>query len=298
VLFLNDKKYKATMSVIAGLMVLSGGLFVYENVYLVKQKEANQATIFVAKKDIQAHTSIDASMFEPVKIPKDYVLPSYVVNINSVVGKELKGGLLKGEPLTVQRLEDKGSYKEGNLLLEIVPDFAGNIQPNDNVKVYVRLTNQDTGESTVKELFKQKKVLPTEKETNALLNTGNNNVDNDKERSFAVKATEKEVKDYYVAKKSGEIIVVKIGDLDTQKITSSQKGEVGKFDANSEEVKNASRPDETDDEGQAVMTYTVKEGDTLDSLSLKFKTKKETIMALNNGKTVFEEGEVIQVPAN
>lgn len=281
------------MGTIVSLMVLSGGLFAYENVYVAKQKEANKALIYVANQDIQAHTAITADMFQPVSIDNTSVLQGYVLDLNSVNGKELKGGLLQGEPLTQQRLAKKGTYKEGELTLKVVPDSVGDIKGNDNVKVYVQLVDEDTGEVSVKELFEDKKVMEEQKAEGTLLSQEKQ----DAPVSFNIVATAKEVKDYYVAKQSGQILVVKINDLDTGKISSDSKG-ADKFDSDSAEVKNASKQDDSANQGQAVVTYTVRKGDTLESLSLKFKTKKETISALNDGREEFNAGEMIQVPAN
>lgn len=292
---MNNKKYKTTMGTIAGLLVIAGGLFGYENIYKVKQEEANKVTIYVAKKDIQAHTKVTADMFKPLEIDNTSVLAGYVLDLNSVVGKELKGGILQGEPLTAQRLQDAGTANNGSLVLKVRPDSVGDILPNDNVKIYVQLQNSDTGEITIKELFANKKVIGQEMAESALLSTNQEQATD----SFNINATEEEVKDYYVAKKSGSIIAVKINELDTTKIVSDKsKKNNDKFNANSEEVKNSTKENDAGSEGQAIMTYTVDEGDTLDSLALKFKTKTETITALNSGKTEFEVGEMIQVPAN
>lgn len=291
---MNNKKYKTTMGTIVGLMVLSGGLFAYENFYVAKQQEANKVTIYVAKEDIQAHTAITADMFMPLQIDNTSVLKGYVIDVNSVVGKELKGGLLQGEPLTQQRLESKGTSKQGDLTLKITPDSVGDVKANDNVKIYVELTDKDTGEVSVKQLFANKKVLKDAQTSTSILSANKD----DKNNGFNITVTGKEATDYFVAKDSGKILVVKINELDTNKISSHATKSKDKFDANSEEVKNASKQSGSESEGQAIQTYTVKKGDTLESLSLKFKTKKETISALNNNKETFESGEMIQVPAN
>lgn len=291
---MNNKKYKTTMGTIVGLLVIAGGLFGYENIIKVKHEEANKVTIYVAKKDIQAHTKVTADMFKPLEIDNTSVLAGYVIDLNSVIGKELKGGLLQGEPLIAQRLQDAGTTNNGGLVLKVRPDSVGDILPNDNVKIYVQLQNSDTGEITIKELFANKKVIGQEMAESALLSTNQEQATD----SFNIYATEDEVKDYYVAKKSGTIIAVKINELDTTKIVSDKSMKNNKFNANSEEVKNSTKETDAGNEGQAIMTYTVNEGDTLDSLALKFKTKIDTITALNSGKTEFEVGEMIQVPAN
>lgn len=278
------------MGTIITLMALSGGLFAYENVYKVHQAEKNKTVIYVAKEDIQAHTVITEGMFEPVEIDNSSVLSSYVTNLKSVVGKELKGGLLKGEPLSQQRLTDKNTENR-EIVLKIEPDMTGDISTNDNVRIYVQLENRDTGEIKIEKLFDFKKVIDDGRVLTADVKSNN---DKDS-KSFNVYASSEEVQNYYLAKAKGSIIVVKLNELDTEPIASNEK--VENFDANSEVVKKATKSNEAS-EGQAVITYTVKEGDTLDSLSLKFKTKPETIKALNDGKTEFKAGEMIQVPAD
>lgn len=287
---MNNKKYKTTMGAIAGLMVLSGGMFAYENVYVAKQAEANKVNIFVAKQDIQAHTVVKPDMFMSIPIDNTSVLQGYVLDLNSVTGKTLKGGILQGEPLTKQRLADKDNTNFGQFMLQIAPDLIGDVVANDNVRIYVQLISEESGEVVVKELFENKKVIGQESGEQSLLGGGQN-----KDTSFNVIATEKEVKDYFIAKQTGSILVVKLNGVDTDKITSE---DVGKFDADSEEVKTATKDRGQNAEGQAIQTYTIKESDSLESLSMKFKTKKETISALNNGKDTFEVGEMIQVPAN
>lgn len=288
---MNNKKYKTTMGTIAGLMVLSGGMFAYENVYVAKQKEANKVSIFVAKEDIQAHTLVKPDMFMSIPIDNTSVLNGYVLDLKSISGKTLKGGILKGEPLTKQRLAQKDKTSNGELMLQITPDSIGDVGANDNVRIYVQLVNEESGEVTVKELFENKKIVGKETTEQSLLGGGGH----DDSTAFNIIATEKEVKDYFVAKQTGTILVVKINELDTDEISSTG---VEKFDANSEEVKKATKDSGNNSEGQAIKTYTVEEKDTLASLSLKFKTKKETISALNNGKDSFDVGEMIQVPAN
>lgn len=64
-------------------------------------------TIYVAKEDIQAKTEVNESMFTPVHIAKGGLLKGYVTDISQIKGAQLKGGLLKGEPIATQRLESK-----------------------------------------------------------------------------------------------------------------------------------------------------------------------------------------------
>lgn len=300
---MDNKRYKTSIVMIAGLTVVAGGLFGYQNFYYNKQQLKQQTTIYVAKSDIQAKTKITQDMLEAKAIPATGVLENYVTEdkLSSVVNKELKGGLLKGEPLTTVRVNAENSDLNSNLVLKLEPDFMGEIQPNDNVKVYVMLTDRNTGDVTMKDLFSNKKILSqdaTKAQSIVNVNPGSQNED---KAQLLIKVTDAELQAYYKAKGTGKIVVSKITDLDTQEVSS--KGSVQetagteKYDAKSEEAKNSYRPTDNSDNSVAVQTYTVQSGDTIETLTVKFKTSEDVIAKLNNNNTVFKAGEKIVVPA-
>ena len=209
------------------------------------------------------------------------------------MGKALQGGLLKGESLTLQRLATKNS-SEGNLLLKIEPDFSGDVLTNDNVRVYVELINPDTKGTSVKVLYDHKKVQKVTTPDNMILSTPKEGIKNP---NFHINVTEDELKEYYVAKQAGFIIVSKLNSLDIKELKSDP---TLKFDENSSDVKNSSKDklaSSSTDKGLAVMSYQMQQGDTIDSLSLKFKTSKETIESLNGGQSSFKAGDNLTVPA-
>lgn len=302
---MDGKKYKTSIGIISGLTVLSVGLFGYQNFYYGKQQAKDKTSIYVAKSDIQARTKISADMFESVEIAKNSQLDTYVTNLDKFVGKELKGGLLTGEPLTNVRVAEKGSDLEANLSLELQPDYMGDVKANDNVRVYVMLTDKNTGKVEIKVLFDNKKIKnPAQSQDGgSLVNVSTSQPD--EKPKMILMVTDAQLQDYYKAKATGKVIVSKISDVDLGKIVS--EGAVNpkdndidttkNFDPTSQEAQNSYRPTDNKDNSLAVISYTFKEGDTIDILCQKFKTTKDVISKLNNNTVEFKAGDKVTVPA-
>lgn len=305
---MDNKRYKTSIMMIAGLTVVAGGLFGYQNFYYNKQQLKQQTIIYLAKGDIQAKTKLSADMLETKSIPSNGVLNNYVTqdNLDKVIGKELKGGLLSGEPLTTVRVDTDNSDLTSNLTLKLEPDFMCQLQSNDNIKVYVMLTDKNTGEVTMKELFKNKKILQGNVASQQSIVNVSAGETSEKQEQLLIKVSDQELQTYYKAKATGKIVVSKITDLDTGNISS--KGSVkeadtqkdtssNKYDDKSEEAKNSYRPTDGSDNSIAMETYVVQPGDTIDSISQKFKTNPDIISKLNNDSNVFKSGDKIVVPA-
>ena len=304
---MNGKRYKLKVIGVVILILLAGGLFVYDNIYLAQKERADKVNIYVAKTDIQANSDITEDMFMKLEINKDSVLPTYVTDFKKVDGMKLKGALLTHEPLTNVRLTESSAENEGEFSLKIEPDFLGDVFTNDTVRVYVQLSDKHTSNIEVTELFKSKKITKMTTPDNVLLSTGKDGV---KDANVYIKANESELIDYYIAKEKGKIIVVKFDSLDIEDIKPEKKSnkieaditkvnEIKdiKFDADSEIVKNAAKEEPKSDSGISVMSYVIQDGENIESLSIKFKTNQKTLSELNDGRNIFVTGETITVPA-
>lgn len=267
------------LSGMIGTLVIGGGLFVYQNVYLAKQNP--EQVIYVAKKDIPAESEITEDMLEAVSIPADGVLPTYVTDKKEIVGKRLLGGLLKSEPLSKSRLTTEENL-ENQLELKIDYDNDVPLVTGDYINIYVILESNG-GEINVQKLFERKMV------------TVSNTSSADGTTSFnSLKVSEKEALDYYNAREIGKLVVVKDTSLDGKEDITTQQ-----FDSNSDEVKNAVKPsDESSSEGISIVTKKIEEGDTLEDLARTYKTDVNTIKKLNNDKSDFNIGDEINLPAN
>lgn len=278
---LDSQKNKKMLYAVGGLTTLAILMFGYQNFYLANQQEKVGTTIYVAKEDIQAKTEVNESMFTPVHIAKGGLLKGYVTDISQIKGAQLKGGLLKGEPIATQRLESKKENTDEKLKIKIQSDFMPDIKNADNVKVFVLLTNKHSEQSEVQTLFASKKIEVSAQAPEATQPS---------KQEYYLQLTEDEVKQYYDAQSKGKIIISKMMSLDTSEISSE-----GGYNPNSEVAKGASNEEKKNN--MSVISYEVQEGDTLDGLAIKFKTDKETISKLNGNKETFKSGENITVPA-
>ena len=277
---MNNKKINKIIFTMVGLTAFSGALFAYDNFYLSKQN--TNEVIYVAKQDIPAKTVLKEDMFQAISVPSNGVLSVYVTNLNEITGKQLKGGLLKDEPLSKNRLTTEKDL-EHNLEIKIEADESSiSVKNNEYVNLYVILSIN--GDVQIRKVFdsKQIKVETTgEGETATTYLT--------------MKANEEEVNKYLDAKERGKILVVKNNDLDGNK-------DVTDYDPNSEEAQNATKPTEDEEKTEtpsvSVITKTFEEGDTLEDLSVKYKTSVENIKKLNNNKQEFNVGDEIILPAN
>lgn len=292
---LNKRKYNTVIVSIVGLMVIAGGMIAYQDMYLNKQAQADQGTIYLADTQLQAHTIITPTMFKAVTINKNSILPGEVQNINQVSGKMLRGGLLQGEPLFSQRLEKANPAFQGDLSLEVNPTYSPGLAPNETVNVYAVITNQNNNSTVVKELFQKRvtSVVGGQSVVGAATNQPS---------AFMVNATPQDVNNYYTALQVGKIVVTPVNSLDVGSLKVGSTGtsipSAQQFNASSPIVQQAVNQNPVNTSSQSVMSYVVQKGDTLGTLAMKFKTSDMTLSDLNNGLTQIKPGETITVPAN
>ena len=258
-----------------GLTAFSASLFAYDNFFL--DDEVKREVVYVASQDIPANTTLTKEMFKKVEVSSDSILTGYVTDITQVVGKQLKGGLLKDEAVTTMRLtEDKDTLHNLEIKVE-VDDSSIDVTPNDFYNVYVILNVN--GEVKIQKVFDMKQLEVSETTSS----------DGTVHRILTMRATEEEVVKYYDAKEKGKLIVAKNRTIDGGNEVTTE------YDPSSEDAKNATKPstDDSVEENKEVPTVSVvtkvyEEGDTLESLSIKYKTDVETIKSLNNNKEQFE----------
>lgn len=275
---MNNKKINKILIAIFGLTVFSSGLFVYENFWLNKNDESQ--LIYVAKTNIPAKTTLTADMFSTVPVPNKGALPIYVKDINSVIGKQLKGGLMQNEPLTNMRITDKkDTINNIKIKIEVDPSSI-TVNKNDYINLYVVMN--------VNGNIKMEKVFDT-KQVDVLQEK---NSDGNSISYMTMNVNEDEAKAYYSAKERGKIISVKNNSIDGDMSNKEL------FNANSDDAKKATTNASNKENSIGVVTKQFKEGDTLDKLAIEHKTTVDNIKKLNNNKEQFNIGENIILPAN
>lgn len=189
---MNKMQQNLMLAWTGALFVATGGLFYYDQVVLTEKAKEDVTSVFIAKQNLSEGTVIKEDMFVKLNIRKDTLLPTYVTKLDDVIGKELTGGLVQSEALTITRISEDFVENEGEFHLRIIPDVATNLEKDDRVVVYTRKTDKTRG--TVMDVLFDKKTIQS-------------NEDN----VYYVMATEEEVKDYYKAKTDSAIILVKQG---------------------------------------------------------------------------------------
>ena len=270
-------KIVVTMGILASI---SGAMFVYQNFFLNKQNE--NVLIYLAKEDIPAKTLVTNEMFKAVNMPKNGVLSNYVTNIGEINGKELKGGLLKDEPLSKSRLTTK-QENSLNLEVKLESDVSIPLKNNDYVNVYVVLKDSQN-QVEVRKIFDTKQVK--------IEGVGQDDAGGT-ETIMSIKVTDEELISYYDAKERGKVIIAKNNNIDGGKDITNEK-----YDPKSDEAQNAVKDEGNKDNAVSIVEKQFEEGDTLESLSIKYKTTIEEIKKLNNNKEEFAVGENIVLPAN
>lgn len=191
---MNKSKQNITLA-LAGVLALGNvGLFIYDNVYL-EQKEGNEKVkVYAAKSEIKPNTVITEDLFVELEIPKSGVLPTYVTDLSSAIGKSLSGSLKEYDILTNARLENKGYKSQGDSYISLVPDVKNQkISKNDTVNVFL-LERKSKNPDDMTKILENKTIIDI-------------NADG---TLFDVLGTESEVKRYYSAKNSGDIIIVPV----------------------------------------------------------------------------------------
>lgn len=277
---MNDKKINKIIITMIGLATFSGALFVYDNFYL--NSKDSESVIYVAKQDIPSNATLTKDMFQAMSLPKEGVLSTYVTDLNSVVGKKLKGALLKEEPLSVKRITTEKDLIN-NLEIKLELDQASmNVSSGEYVNVYVVLNIN--GDVQVRKVFDTKQV-----------NVKDVKEGDSSSRCVTMKVNEDEVTKYYNAREKGKILVVKNSSTDG-------KSDITKYDTNSKEAKSVIKETEDKEKEESptisVISTTFNEGDTLDNLAIKYKTSVDDIKKLNNYKEKFNVGDEIILPAN
>ncbi|AMN31011.1 LysM peptidoglycan-binding domain-containing protein [Clostridium perfringens] len=315
-----DKKIKKFTYIIGGLTAVSAIMFGYQNFIADKVKQSEKATIFVANQDINAMSVIDSRSFDKVTIPKQGVLPGYITNINQVQGLELKGGLIKGEPLVKDRINTSHSDLDMNMILKVVPTYTpSQLNVGDNVRVFALYTDKTTGQTDMIDLFGVKKIVS---ENGGQKSSGGiegkideiNTSSNEGNKGYLIKVNSEEFKKYYKYQQYSKITIGKDINLDAKQgssnsstskdvksdvpeSTSSQVNNTVNNSSNNTTKTSSNNTTENNPKDMALMRYTVSKDDTLSTICTKFKTDESELNKLNGNKLDIREGISLIVPA-
>lgn len=247
-----NRNQKNNILMIIGFLVLAIGLFAYQNFVMPAQQQAQRAVVYVANQDLADNTTIDqtnTAQFKAIQVSEESVVPGSVTNLNQVHGKVIEGGLLEGELLSSKRLVDKET-EEGDLYAKVEPDFPVDIRDGENIAVYVRYYDDAERRDKVDLIFDQKQVHSSSRVTSL--------IEGDSAQGYYLRLTQEELRQYYLAKNKGAIIVAKIapnaGDI-TEVLQTLEPSDEAKEETK-EESTTADRA-----------SYEVGEGETYESIA-------------------------------
>lgn len=288
-----NKQQKNNIFWIVTFLLISIGLFVFQNFVMPAQQQAKRAVVYVASKDLSDETLIDiqaGDQFKTIQISEDSIIEGSVLDLSSVNGKVIEGGLLEGELLTTKRLTDE-TKESGDLFVKVEPDFPVDIRDGENVQVFVQ---GDFGEgyNEVKSLYKQKKVYSSSRVTNL--------IEGDSSQGYYLRMDEQELKDYYLSKARGAIILAKIsptaGDITKNMVLTNKPLDALVEKTVEENSVDVSEEGEITSSTDAAVRYEVKEGDTFESVAHSFEMPVEAIKAVNPSISELKAGEYISLP--
>jgi len=294
-----NRNQKSNIYLIVGFLILSIGLFSYQNFFMPAQEKLEKVTIYVAGEDISHNSPIDVSNGNQIKaidVDKDSVVPGSVTDINALDGQFVKGGLLAGELITHSRISPIDT-DEGNLYVKVEPDYPIDIRDGENVRAFIQGVNDVSGQTQVVELFHEKKVYSSEKVTKLF--------DGESVQGYYIKLTDEELKDYYKGKEKGLFILAKITP-DSKDVTDLDIQSTGNLD----DLKTIEKEDEVETEGnettstesnennEDLVVYEVKEDDTFESIAHRLEISVDELKKLNSSYDELNAGDTINIPAN
>lgn len=291
-----SKKIKnSLLSIQLVFLATTLGLAYYVTDYAPKKQNSENQIIYVAKEEIAPNVLITNQLlndkFEEKVMTKKDVLPSYIQSFNSDQKLYTKNTILKGEPLMNTRLKDSKEV-EGRFEIKLEPNYIGKLNQNDYVQVFVQIVNSKSGESTIHTLFPKKQIK--------LVKASNEHIDSVDE--VYVNVSEDELRDYYMAKQKGKIILGKITNPDLD------MSDVEVLDFESEEFKEAIILEDTTNtnietinpENQQVAEHTIVQDETLESIATQYNTTLDILKEINPElvNEIISEGQVVYVPIN
>ncbi|ADO59464.1 LysM peptidoglycan-binding domain-containing protein [Paenibacillus polymyxa] len=283
-------KNKLLLTVLLITFVATSGMFYYQNVYAPKQDEKNKVFVLVAKKDISEGAAFTPDNIGAIKMDKNMVLPNFITNFDEMKGKTASTDLFSNEIVTKRQTTGvSDGSKKFKLGIEAA-NMPTSIKNGDAVRVFV----QTTIGNKIFEIFDKKEVV------NVNFKKSASGQESQLVESVDLLVSDKEAVTYFDAQKAGSIFIVRFNNL-TEKDTVITP----KYDMNSDEIKKlkveAEKPDFTrsnmqeDRSADSSVRYTVRTGDTFESISKLFNVTPSEIKKLNPGVTSLSPGDKLNV---
>jgi pilus assembly protein CpaB len=135
------------LSVVCALGAFAGVLAVISD---VKSEVGPEVTAYRLKSDVAPYTTLDASQFEKVSIPKRWLSPTAVTDLSGIRGKiavtTLRRGSLLQSDMIVARPALQPGQQEVAIMIDAATGVAGKITPGSTVNVYATFAGEREGD--------------------------------------------------------------------------------------------------------------------------------------------------------
>jgi pilus assembly protein CpaB len=125
------------LSVICALGAFAGVLSVIDN---AKSEVGPKVTAYELRSDVAPYTTLSASQFKKISMPKRWLSPNAVTSLGQIQGKiavtTLKQGSLLQTDMVVDQPELKAGQQEVAIMIDAATGVAGKITPGSLVNVY------------------------------------------------------------------------------------------------------------------------------------------------------------------
>ncbi len=126
--------------VLSGLCALAAFFGVLSLVNDVDSKVGPEVSAYELKQDVSAYSALSADQFDQVSMPRRWLPPTAVTDLNAVNGKIAATGLTKGSLLQRDMLSDQPQLKPGEQEIAIMVDaetgVAGEIHAGNTVNIF------------------------------------------------------------------------------------------------------------------------------------------------------------------
>ena len=292
-------------------------------------KEVNKKiTVLVAGETIPPRTLIDKKMIKEIQVPDESILANYINDASKVVGKYTKETVFKDEGFYTDKLLDKDS-NELSLKIDsnhraISISVSGDtgvsdlLKPGDSVDIITFIAEKRDGAKIVnpnmaKTILQNIEILAVDKQLNREEKTNDKALDKEKTlTNFLVTLSipTSDIEKLVLGQSIGSIKLA-LRPLKDDNNTSETKGTTleelylnvnsGNNTTASDKENNSSNITSKNNSNENYKTYTVKNGDTLKSISREFykeENKYTIIKEANNiqNENLIVTGEVIKIP--
>lgn len=138
---MNARQRRGAVLILLGL-VIAAAVLVAVTAYVreISSQVGPMTTVYTARVPVEAYTSLDAGVLEPVEVPRRWTSPTSQVDLVDLEGRRLAFRVEAGTVITSDMLippsDLSPTEREIAIRVDAVTGIAGRVRPGDRVEVY------------------------------------------------------------------------------------------------------------------------------------------------------------------